>query len=132
MVGRSSDKLRKRTSYTRKRVRQAGQIQSRGPHHQPQRSRGRALADRPDAAAQAAETRERRQASLQAKKAPRPTKAAAADPFYRSAVCDVYAQHAPERLPEVDEILGRWAGREQQLLMKLHKKYGRTMSRPTK
>ena len=102
------------------------------PPQQQQRSRGRALADRPDAAAQAAETRERRQVSLQAKKAPRPKKAAAADPFYRSAVCDVYAQHAPERLPEVDEILGRWAGREQQLLMKLHKKYGRTMSRPTK
>ena len=38
------------------------------------------------------------------------------------AVREVYAAHAPEKLSQVDTILLRWAGREQALLMRLHKK----------
>ena len=44
------------------------------------------------------------------------------DPFYSQAVREVYAAHAPEKLCEVDAILSRWSGREQALLMRLHKK----------
>lgn len=55
-----------------------------------------------------------------------------ADQFYSQAVREVYAAHDPAKLGSVDEILQRFAGREQQLLRNLHKKYGRTMNkRPT-
>ena len=38
------------------------------------------------------------------------------------AVREVYAAHAPEKLSQVETILARWSGREQALLMRLHKK----------
>ena len=57
--------------------------------------------------------------------------ASSENPFWRESVVAVYAKYAPEKLAEVDTILGRWAGREQMLLQRLHKKYGRVMAAPT-
>jgi hypothetical protein len=43
----------------------------------------------------------------------------------------VYSAHAPHMLRKVDTVLAKWQGREQALLQRLHRKYGRTMARPT-
>ena len=43
----------------------------------------------------------------------------------------MYREHAPHMLGEVDAVMGRWEGREQELLQRLHRKYGRTMAAPT-
>jgi|EP01047_Picozoa_sp_COSAG01_P090112 hypothetical protein len=51
--------------------------------------------------------------------------------FYREAVVAVYSAHAPHMLSKVDTVLAKWQGREQALLQRLHRKYGRTMARPT-